>query len=115
MGHIERKFRRLHDLAGFCGLGLALGREGHIVPASKEIQFVPRTLAVAEEDKISKHVAIVRRPANVREFWVGQMLSHPISSFLSQKLYLSQVRLILIKSIHAEPGNDEENPPWQKQ
>ena len=59
MGYIKCEARRLHDPAGFCGLGLALGREGHVVPAGKEVQFVPRTLAVAEENKISKHVDIV--------------------------------------------------------
>ena len=63
MGHIECEACRLHHSAGFCGLGLALGREGHVVPASKEVQFVPRTLAVAEEDKISKHIAIVELPS----------------------------------------------------
>ena len=68
MGHIKCEARRLHDLAGFCGFCLTLGREGHVVPASKEVQFVPRTLAVAEEDEISKHLAIVGRPDNGREF-----------------------------------------------
>jgi hypothetical protein len=63
MGDIKGKSGGLHDLAGFSGLALALGRKGHIVPASKEVQFVPRTLAVAEEDKISKHIAIVELPS----------------------------------------------------
>jgi hypothetical protein len=86
MSHIECEPRRFHNPAGFCGFGLALGRKGHIVPASKEVQFVPRTLTVAKEDKISKHVAIVGRPHDRREFGVPQMLSGFVSSFLSQKL-----------------------------
>jgi hypothetical protein len=63
MSDIKGKSGGLHDLAGLGGLALALGRKGHIVPSSKEVQFVPRTLAVAEEDKISKHIAIVELPS----------------------------------------------------
>ena len=59
MSNVERKPRFLHDPTRIGCLSFALRGEGHVVPASKEVELVPRTLAVAEENKISKHVAIV--------------------------------------------------------
>jgi hypothetical protein len=59
MGHVEGETSFFHDPASISSFCLALGRQGHVVPASKEVQLVPRTLAVAEENKISEHVDIV--------------------------------------------------------
>ena len=59
MGHVKGQPRIFHDPACVGGFGFSLGGGGHIVPASKEVELVPRTLAVAEENEISKRVAIV--------------------------------------------------------
>ena len=37
--------------AGRGGLGLALGRQGHVVPAGEQVLLVPGALAVAEQDE----------------------------------------------------------------
>jgi hypothetical protein len=59
MSHVEDQARLFHGATGLGRLGFPERREGHIVPASKEVQFIPGTLTMAEKDKFSEHVAIV--------------------------------------------------------
>ena len=59
MGHVESESAGFHHSAGLFSLGFPLWGKGHVVPAGEEVQFIPRTLTVAEEDEISEHIAIV--------------------------------------------------------
>jgi hypothetical protein len=59
MSDIEYQASCGHGGASCRRLAFALSRQGHVVPASKEVQFIPRTLTVAKEDEIAEHTFIV--------------------------------------------------------
>jgi len=71
MGNVKGEPSLFHHPARVGRFGFAFGGQGHIVPASKEVEFIPRALAVAEEDEISEHGVIVGRTMNQGEFGVS--------------------------------------------
>jgi hypothetical protein len=62
------------DSSGLC-LVSSLWGEGHIVPASKEIQLVPGALAVSKDDQRSWHAQIVGQTANLRHISHGYCMT----------------------------------------
>ena len=59
MGNIEDQPGLFHGAPSSPSFLGPLGRQGHIVPASKEIEFIPGALTMAKEDKFSEHEPIV--------------------------------------------------------
>jgi hypothetical protein len=59
MSDIEYQASSCHGGACLGGFPFSLGRKGHVVPASKEVQFIPGALTMAKEDKFAEHTFIV--------------------------------------------------------
>ena len=115
MSHVEREPCILHDPTGIGSFGFALWRQGHVVPASKEVQLVPRTLAVAEENEFSKHGDIVGREGKGKEF-------SGLENVESTRIKFSVTEVVTVPpepySDHIYPRRPRPRlgePPWQKQ
>ena len=106
MGNIKGEPCVFHDSASIGGLGLTLGGKGHVVPASEEVELVPRTLAVAKENKISKHDAIVGEAGFAGYFDLPQNLESGRIKFSVTK----------VATVAAEAYSDHIYPrqPWQR-
>lgn len=76
------------------------------MPASKEVELVPRTLAVAEKNKISKHVAIVGEAGLVGYF-------SPASNAESGRIKFSVTKVV---TVPREAYSDHIYPrqPWPR-
>ena len=111
MRYVENKAGGSHGWARRGCFLFALGRKGHVMPASKEVQFIPGTLTVAEEDEIAEHIFIVGLSPGPKGNLLGigdmrrtsQILSHFVSTFLYHRL-VSLVEPLILKTPHPYPA-----------